>query len=81
MHRTPKFVTVHGQKMAYHETGEGRPIVFVHGNPTSSYLWRNVIPPVANLGRCIALDLIGMGQSAKLPDADETTYTLSLIHI
>ncbi len=54
----------------YTETGEGDPIVFIHGNPTSSYLWRNVIPHVEGLGRCIAPDLIGMGDSEKLPPSD-----------
>ena len=54
--------------MAYVDVGEGDPIVFLHGNPTSSYLWRNVIPHVQHLGRCIAPDLIGMGESDKLPD-------------
>ena len=53
--------------MAYREVGEGDPIVFLHGNPTSSYLWRHIMPHVANLGRCIAPDLIGMGDSGKLP--------------
>jgi haloalkane dehalogenase len=53
--------------MSYVDTGSGAPIVFLHGNPTSSYLWRNVIPHVAALGRCLAPDLIGMGQSAKSP--------------
>lgn len=52
--------------MAYVEAGKGEPVVFVHGNPTSSYLWRKVIPEVAGVGRCIALDLIGMGDSAKI---------------
>ena len=52
--------------MAYVEVGVGDPIVFLHGNPTSSYLWRNVIPHVAGLGRCLAPDLIGMGDSDKL---------------
>ncbi len=52
--------------MAYREVGDGDPIVFLHGNPTSSYLWRNVVPHVAHLGRCIAPDLIGMGESGKL---------------
>ena len=56
-------VTVDGLSMAYVEEGAGDPIVFLHGNPTSSYLWRNVIPHVAPLGRCIAPDLIGMGDS------------------
>lgn len=71
------FVDVEGYKMAYTEVGSGRPIVFLHGNPTSSYLWRDVIPEVAGLGRCIAPDLIGMGDSDKLPDADETTYAIA----
>jgi len=52
--------------MAYRETGAGDPIVFLHGNPTSSYLWRKVMPHVAHLGHCIAPDLIGMGESGKL---------------
>lgn len=68
------FVTVDGQDMAYVEMGTGRPIVFLHGNPVSSYLWRDVMPQVQHLGRCIAPDLIGMGDSAKLPDADSDTY-------
>jgi len=51
--------------MAYVDTGTGDPIVFLHGNPTSSYLWRNVIPQVEKLGRCLAPDLIGMGDSGK----------------
>jgi haloalkane dehalogenase len=59
-------VTVHGSEMAYREVGEGDPIVFLHGNPTSSYLWRNVLPHVADMGRCIAPDLIGMGDSSKV---------------
>lgn len=71
-------VTVQGHEMTYTEVGEGRPIVFLHGNPTSSYLWRNVIPEVSGLGRCIAPDLIGMGDSAKLPEADEDTYTFAI---
>jgi haloalkane dehalogenase len=53
--------------MAYAEIGTGRPIVFLHGNPTSSYLWRNVMPHVADYGRCLAPDLIGMGRSGKMP--------------
>ena len=61
-----KRVDVLGASMAYRESGEGRPIVFVHGNPTSSYLWRNVIPRVEPWGRCIAPDLIGMGDSARV---------------
>lgn len=69
------FVEVEGQTMAYAEMGQGRPIVFLHGNPTSSYLWRDVMPGLAGQGRCIAPDLIGMGDSAKLPDAGADTYT------
>jgi haloalkane dehalogenase len=53
--------------MSYVDVGEGAPIVFLHGNPTSSYLWRNVIPHVAGLGRCLAPDLIGMGRSGGSP--------------
>jgi haloalkane dehalogenase len=51
--------------MAYVEVGVGAPIVFLHGNPTSSYLWRNVIPPLQSAGQCLAPDLIGMGRSGK----------------
>ncbi len=60
-------VQVHGARMAYIDEGSGDPIVFLHGNPTSSYLWRNVIPHVRDVGRCIAPDLIGMGRSDE-PD-------------
>ena len=63
-----------GRVMAYVEAGAGRPVVFLHGNPTSSYLWRNVIPRVAPVARCIAPDLIGMGESDKLPSADDEAY-------
>lgn len=62
-----KFIDVLGSKMHYIEEGEGDPILFLHGNPTSSYLWRNIIPYLQKEGRCIALDLIGMGKSDK-PD-------------
>ncbi len=58
-----KFVDVHGAKMHYIDVGEGDPILFLHGNPTSSYLWRNIIPHLSSQGRCIAPDLIGMGKS------------------
>lgn len=61
------FVEVNGQQIHYVEKGEGKPILFIHGNPTSSYLWRNIIPHAAKHGRAIALDLIGMGKSDK-PD-------------
>lgn len=72
-----QFATVAGRRMAYHERGEGSPIVFLHGNPTSSYLWRNVIPHLEDQGRCIAPDLIGMGDSEKLPDPGPDSYTFS----
>ena len=67
-------VDVLGKRMAYVELGRGDPVVFLHGNPTSSYLWRNVMPHVAPLGRCIALDLIGMGDSGKLDDSGPGRY-------
>lgn len=71
-----KFETVNGRRMAYVEMGDpdGDPIVFLHGNPTSSYLWRNVMPHMTGLGRCIAPDLIGMGDSEKLPDSGPESY-------
>lgn len=70
------FVDVLGKRMAYVEAGDpdGPPVVFLHGNPTSSYLWRNVWPHVAGQGRIIAPDLIGMGDSEKLPSADPDRY-------
>jgi haloalkane dehalogenase len=67
--------TVLGQEMAYVEVGSGDPIVFLHGNPTSSYLWRNIIPYLEGFGRCIAPDLIGMGDSAKLRNSGPDSYT------
>jgi haloalkane dehalogenase len=71
---TKKTVDVLGVGMAYHERGEGTPVLFLHGNPTSSYLWRDVIPELDGLGRLIAPDLIGMGDSAKLPNPGPDTY-------
>ncbi|WP_246079459.1 haloalkane dehalogenase [Parasedimentitalea maritima] len=68
---TKKSVTVDGSEMAYVDEGEGLPVLFLHGNPTSSYLWRNVIPYVTEGYRAIAPDLIGMGDSAK-PDIGYT---------
>jgi len=59
------YVEVHGSRMHYIDEGEGEPVVFLHGNPTSSYLWRNVIPHVSPHARCIAPDLIGFGKSDK----------------
>ena len=67
-------VDVRGRRMAYHARGEGRPILFLHGNPTSSYLWRDVIPELEGHGRLIAPDLIGMGDSDKLPNPQPDTY-------
>lgn len=69
-----KEVTVHGRRMAYVEHGEGPPILFIHGNPTSSYLWRDVMPELYGIGRLIAPDLIGMGDSEKLSPAGPDTY-------
>jgi haloalkane dehalogenase len=60
-------IRVLDSEMAYVDTGRGDPVVFLHGNPTSSYLWRNAIPPVTPVGRCLAPDLIGMGDSGKAP--------------
>lgn len=65
-----QYQDVHGKRIAYVEEGEGDPIVLLHGNPTSSYLWRNVIPELAGRGRIIAPDLIGQGDSEKLPVSD-----------
>jgi haloalkane dehalogenase len=70
-----KRIEVLGHTMAYVDVGEGDPIVFLHGNPTSSYLWRNVIPHLQEVGHCIAPDLIGMGDSDKLPSSGPGSYT------
>jgi haloalkane dehalogenase len=70
-----KFTTVKGKQMAYIEEGTGDPIVFLHGNPTSSYLWRNVMPHLRGMGRLIAPDLIGMGDSDKLDNSGPDSYT------
>ncbi|MBT5718090.1 MAG: haloalkane dehalogenase [Gammaproteobacteria bacterium] len=72
---TKQMISVKGKSMAYVEMGEGDPIIFQHGNPTSSYLWRNVMPHLADQGRCIAIDLIGMGDSDKLDCAGADSYT------
>ena len=69
-----QFVDVLGKRMAYVEMGSGAPIVFQHGNPTSSFLWRNIMPALAEHGRCIAVDLIGMGDSDKLDDPGPDRY-------
>ena len=68
---TKQFAEINGLRMAWHERGEGDPIVFLHGNPTSSYLWRNVIPHLEDRARCIAPDLIG--QNLRLVIQHATT--------
>jgi haloalkane dehalogenase len=72
---TKKFVEVLGSNMAYVDEGEGDAIIFQHGNPTSSYLWRNVMPHCEGLGRLIACDLIGMGDSDKLSPSNRSRYS------
>ena len=72
-------VSVLDTEISFVDAGEGVPIVFLHGNPTSSYLWRNVIPHILTLGRCLAPDLVGMGRSGKSPEnryrfADHARY-------
>ena len=70
-----KFVNVNDKRMAYVELGQGVPVfLFLHGNPTSSYLWRNVMAEVLGLGQCLAPDLIGMGDSDKLEQPGPETY-------
>ena len=69
-----KAVEIFGKRMSYLDLGEGDPIVFLHGNPTSSYLWRNIIPHVSKMGRCIAPDLIGQGDSDKLDNSGPDSY-------
>src|SRR6185312_117307 len=72
-----KRVDIKGRGMAYIDAGEGPAIVFQHGNPTSSYLWRNVMPHCEGLGRLVACDLIGMGDSAKLHPSGPDRYSYS----
>ncbi|MEM1300270.1 MAG: haloalkane dehalogenase [Pseudomonadota bacterium] len=72
-----QFVEVHGHRMAWVEMGAGDPIVFIHGNPTSSYLWRDVMGAMEGAERLLAPDLIGMGDSDKLPDSGPDGYTLA----
>jgi haloalkane dehalogenase len=72
---TKRSIEIHGLTMAYEDVGDGDPIVFLHGNPTSSYLWRNIIPHLSDSYRCIAPDLIGMGDSDRLPDSGRGSYT------
>ena len=72
-----QFKTVLGKRMAYIDEGTGDPIVFLHGNPTSIYLWRNVIPHLEGQGRLIAIDMIGMGDSDKLDNTNDGSYSLA----
>ncbi len=75
-HEHPKKkIRVNGRDLAYVEMGDGDPIVFQHGNPTSSYLWRNIMPLLSSFGRCVAVDLIGMGNSDKLEPSGPDRYT------
>jgi haloalkane dehalogenase len=74
---TKQIAAVRGTTMAYLQEGAGRPIVLLHGNPTSSYLWRNVIPHLRGHGRVIAPDLVGHGDSAKLPGTGDARYSLA----
>jgi haloalkane dehalogenase len=69
-----QYCEVLGKKMAYSEFGDGTPVVFLHGNPASSYIWRNIMPHVGSQARCIAPDLIGMGDSEKLEGIDPDRY-------
>ncbi|GAO04179.1 haloalkane dehalogenase [Anaeromyxobacter sp. PSR-1] len=70
-----KRVRVHDLSIAYVDRGAGRPIVFLHGNPTSSFLWRDVLGPLSGSARCIAPDLLGMGDSDKLPASGPGAYS------
>ncbi|HEY4456785.1 MAG TPA: haloalkane dehalogenase [Pseudonocardiaceae bacterium] len=69
-----KYRDVKGSRMAYVDEGTGDAIVFAHGNPTSSYLWRNVMPHLEGLGRLVAADMIGMGNSDKLSPSGQDRY-------
>ena len=76
-----KFASVNGKQVAYVEEGSGDPIVLLHGNPTSSFLWRNVVPELVESGRVIVPDLIGQGDSEKLPASDGPgRYTLEVAY-
>lgn len=68
------YATVNGKRMAYHDSGSGDPVVFLHGNPTSSYLWRNIVPHVRPHARVVVPDLIGQGDSDKLDDTGPDSY-------
>lgn len=70
-----QYMTVNGKQMAYHDVGSGETVLFLHGNPTSSYLWRDIVPHVSGQARCIVPDLIGQGDSDKLDDPGPDSYT------
>mgnify|MGYP001157363536 FL=1 len=72
---TKKYMDILGKQMAYLDEGSGQSIVFLHGNPASSFLWRNITPFVKDLGRIVVPDLIGMGDSEKLEGIDNPDYT------
>ena len=78
-----KFTEVEGKNMAYVDEGSGDTVLFLHGNPTSSFLWRNIAPHVEDTNRIVIPDLIGMGDSEKLEGENNPSYKyhLSLIHI
>ena len=69
-----KKINVNGKRIAYDRTGQGSPIVFLHGNPTSSYLWRNIVPHLESVASCYVFDLIGMGDSDKLDKSGPDSY-------
>jgi len=71
-------IRVNGRSMAYVDEGTGRAVVMLHGNPTSSYLYRNIIPHVSAVVRCVVPDLIGMGESEKLPSHDDDAYAYAV---
>lgn len=75
---TRRRAEVNGRSMAYVDEGVGRAVVMLHGNPTSSYLYRNIIPHVSPVARCVVPDLIGMGQSDKLPSSDDSAYAYAV---
>ncbi|MCG6877162.1 MAG: haloalkane dehalogenase [Betaproteobacteria bacterium] len=77
MRYAKRHATVLGKRMAYVEAGEGDPIVFLHGNVTSSFMWRNIIPHLEDIGRCIAIDNIGQGDSEKLRPSGPGSYRLA----
>ena len=72
---TKQYKTVEGKQMAYHDVGSGDAVLFLHGNPTSSYLWRDIVPHVSGTHRCVVPDLIGQGDSDKLDDPGVDSYS------